>query len=567
MRDSSFSSLNTGNMLNDGHFDLNSVQFCSDSLKQRLKQTMINQELVFARQVFELHQLYEIQIAMTEEIKHRDFDNSSPVNLNNRVKHPMSELRLNAGDYKQKPINLQLSADEFIRQSSHDLSGKQALGRSFPIVSRNSFRHTAAFDLNRSLTIGEDTGKRAVEHKSWMRKRTYWPPPDIIDLEDPNTIFSNDADFGLPSDLITPSSCLKDKNNLQSASENRTGPLSHGSTSSRPFNDVGLTRHRQTLCNTGFCQDFVATNKSAPRERIKLDLNIVLLEDLSCISCSPSGVAITKTVHSLCPGTSSVSPTSPRRSHFSSCAEIHEVGRNSIITAEGPLSRGDKSESNEGKIVYVDLESDSGEELCNSGDQKIESVGSTSIEMENVPKLCPSYNESQTVDICPEKAYSGSPDSNVHCSSSKEAELDGTEQKAAELLMQLSLPKLIYPKVSETKEDDVRQCSSKSYEALVLNTKECGPDDYCISSNAIVEDVSAKKDGRYKLKRGTRMKDFQKDILSSLSTLSRHEIREDLNIFEGIIKSREYKRTRAKIANEVDWCRPTRTKRSRISRR
>ncbi|KAK9733306.1 hypothetical protein RND81_04G059000 [Saponaria officinalis] len=73
------------------------VQFCSGLLKERLKQTMIDQELVFIGQVFEHHRLYGIQIAIIEEIKQRGFDNynsffgadSCPVKLNDQVKCPM----------------------------------------------------------------------------------------------------------------------------------------------------------------------------------------------------------------------------------------------------------------------------------------------------------------------------------------------------------------------------------------------------------------------------------------------------------------------------------------------
>ncbi|KAL9231113.1 hypothetical protein vseg_006375 [Gypsophila vaccaria] len=524
-------------MLNGDHRDLNSVQSCSDPLKERIKQMMIDQELVFVGQ---------------------------------------SELRSITPGYKQKTVDLQLSADEFIRQSAHDLSGKEALGGSFPVVSRNSFQHTASFALNRSLTIAEDTSKRVIEQSSWMGKRPYGSSPDIIDIENPYTSYSNNDKHELD--------WFFGKNILMGSSQNRTRHVYYGSSSRRPFYDVGLTRQRQTFCNMGFDGDSVATNTSLLHERFKLDLNTVQHEDSPCVSFRPSGIvnqeatafsAMTEKSCSPCTVVSYVKPTSWKDSNFSSSAAIRGVGQNSVDIAGGKLSRGIKSEVNEGKIVLIDLDSDSGEELCNSGDPKIESVGSTSklfngfaceIDMENVRKPFSSSDEKAHSGVL-EQRSSESPDSTIHCISSKAAEFDVAEQKAVEILVQISLTKLSYSKVSESEEDDTPQRSSESYEAMVLNMKECGPDDYCASSNATVEVVSEKKDSRYKLKRGTRMKDFQKDVLSSLSTLSRHEIREDINIFEGVIKSREYKRMRTKMADADNWCQPTRNKRSRISRR
>ena len=51
VREASFSSFHKSKMLIRSDLDLNSVQNCTDSIKQRLKQTMLNQELVFMRQV------------------------------------------------------------------------------------------------------------------------------------------------------------------------------------------------------------------------------------------------------------------------------------------------------------------------------------------------------------------------------------------------------------------------------------------------------------------------------------------------------------------------------------
>jgi hypothetical protein len=43
-------------MLMQGDFDLNSVQICTRSLEEALKQTMLNQEVIFRKQVCGHHQ-------------------------------------------------------------------------------------------------------------------------------------------------------------------------------------------------------------------------------------------------------------------------------------------------------------------------------------------------------------------------------------------------------------------------------------------------------------------------------------------------------------------------------
>lgn len=109
------------------------------------------------------------------------------------------------------------------------------------------------------------------------------------------------------------------------------------------------------------------------------------------------------------------------------------------------------------------------------------------------------------------------------------------------------------------------QYSSDSYESLVLKLKESSIDDDCVSSKPFELDEMDKKECGIKLRRGRRLKDFQRDILPSLSTLSRHEIWEDINIIEGVIRSREYKKLRAQTASEEKWFTPVRSRRSRLN--
>ncbi|KAK2993844.1 hypothetical protein RJ640_012805 [Escallonia rubra] len=117
----------------------------------------------------------------------------------------------------------------------------------------------------------------------------------------------------------------------------------------------------------------------------------------------------------------------------------------------------------------------------------------------------------------------------------------------------------------DNKKREQPQVSSDSYESLVLNLKECTADDYCVSSHAYeVGDLGTKECG-IKLRRGRRLKDFQKDILPSLASLSRYEICEDINIMDGVLRSREYKKFRSKMSNGENWFTPVRNRRSRLN--
>ncbi|KAJ4915638.1 hypothetical protein Rs2_01188 [Raphanus sativus] len=94
--------------------------------------------------------------------------------------------------------------------------------------------------------------------------------------------------------------------------------------------------------------------------------------------------------------------------------------------------------------------------------------------------------------------------------------------------------------------------SCDSYELQTLGISETNTEeDLCVSSMArdelsnIARDSSRKETG-LKLRRGRRMKHFLREILPNLTSLSRHEIREDINILEAVLRSREYKKMQGK---------------------
>ncbi|KAJ0256889.1 T284 protein [Hirschfeldia incana] len=133
------------------------------------------------------------------------------------------------------------------------------------------------------------------------------------------------------------------------------------------------------------------------------------------------------------------------------------------------------------------------------------------------------------------------------------------EEMAAESLVHISAVSyqnqdLESKPVSRTNSLEYWSCDS--YELHTLGISETNTEeDLCVSSmardelNNITRDSS--KETGLKLRRGRRMKHFQKEILPNLTSLSRHEIREDINILEAVLRSREYKKMQGKTKDVV----------------
>lgn len=113
------------------------------------------------------------------------------------------------------------------------------------------------------------------------------------------------------------------------------------------------------------------------------------------------------------------------------------------------------------------------------------------------------------------------------------------------------------------KQHDLQPECSDSFEANVLKLTECSVDDCCVSSVPFEASSTHKKDYGISLRRGRRMKDFRKDILPSLASLSRHEISEDMRLMETVLRSREYKKNRSKMKGKENQFKTARNRRSR----
>ncbi|XP_059657488.1 uncharacterized protein LOC132304017 isoform X2 [Cornus florida] len=196
------------------------------------------------------------------------------------------------------------------------------------------------------------------------------------------------------------------------------------------------------------------------------------------------------------------------------------------------------------------------------------------------PNKFPKSESSQVVETpsCEQdRISSDSIELNHQCSNKKKEELtevDDLIQKAAESLIHISLQgptstPNCFAKARlnefENEEREQPQYSSDSFASIVLKLKEQSADDDCVSSQPFEVNETDKRDCGIKLRRGRRLKDFQRDVLPSLASLSRLEIREDINIMEGVLRSREYKKMRSKMAAGDNWFAPVKSRRSRLN--
>lgn len=161
-----------------------------------------------------------------------------------------------------------------------------------------------------------------------------------------------------------------------------------------------------------------------------------------------------------------------------------------------------------------------------------------------------------------------------------EEDTDYTVQEAAHSLISISLQQTSpcnqdsetkfgsneIENIKENKKKPIPSSSIDSYESLVLKLEESSMDEDSATSKAFEINEFDQKESGIKLRRGRRLKDFQKDILPTLASLLKHEIWEDIKILEGVIRSREYKRlNKTKTCKGENWSTPVKSKRSKVS--
>ncbi|KAF8413005.1 hypothetical protein HHK36_000977 [Tetracentron sinense] len=115
----------------------------------------------------------------------------------------------------------------------------------------------------------------------------------------------------------------------------------------------------------------------------------------------------------------------------------------------------------------------------------------------------------------------------------------------------------------ENGESKQSQYSSDSFESITLRLTESSANDYSVSSRQVEVNETDKKGCPYKLRRGRRPKDFQREILPGLTSLSRHDICEDINSIGEIVNLKELRKNRSRKVGGGNWCSPVRSRRSR----
>lgn len=680
-------------MLMRGDFDLNSVQICTESLKEALKQGMLNQEVIFRKQVEELHRLYTTQKTLMENLAWREFHTynsrkprtqpsllscANPKGYETFTKETTFSSILMVGptqstgcvsaegQFRQRPLDLQLPTDQYIRHVGSELK-----------VSPGS---------------GEYHWSKGCAKRTWSHNEDQSRVHHVIDLEESIERVSNE------DEKCAPFFCnAAHETHITDNSESEVSVLSESIISSSVKKDlpVGIADNcslvdskrceEQNYSNKGFKSSHVSIpnlnlptmlQESPSSKVVRVDLNKVQLDDSSCDSddlmvsqpsaASPAHVFIdlvgrdhvdtcasptwrkrsnnctNETVDMICQDDAMNSSLDPKKSRAEILArtskfdgmggtEVGTLGFEALRPSPGPREvqgchssdfgngnvgllpdnllnepnrtcRGtrqmnfEKSEvvdlvpsgSDQSRTTVLDGSDNISPASCKSRSSIDNDVNSLKTEhsgneMGSSNLLASDHlsgtnivsQGSETVSVDQEQGSSDSSASKHESGSKKEESCEADEQihRAAESLLHFSLEissgkqdcstKAILTETKNEKREQP-QYSTDSFELITLNIKECSAEDYCVSSKPLEVNEVETNDFSLKLRRGRRLKDFQKDILPGLPSLSRHEILEDVNILEAVLRSREYKKIRAGMANGHCWSTPVRSRRSTL---
>ncbi|GAB2300877.1 hypothetical protein Dimus_034913 [Dionaea muscipula] len=481
-------------------------------------------------------------------------------------------------EFKQRPIDLQLSADEFISQfNNSDFPVEESVTN--PFEACNGFKSSLYIEKvsdvkDEKLSMGIRDG--IIKKNGHRKKRCSIVPHDVINLEDPSfSLLLNDhARSTFSSGLAASSSRPGAKRNL-----------THGFTiNSSSLADVGSTSYRQTSFFSDFHgqeSEIRSTNFSTlkPRwmSRKALDLDLNLPEVDASLFSSDNSTVLNSVDHRFSLDTSlspcSINSNSSYIFQNSSSQQIDGVTHGEKnCTEKSPAKATESGGANGSKLVIIDTDqSPSSPSLhCNEDLSSHEPAGSASKLSDGIS--CDAMQSG--IDRGGDSHISIANELHkVSLGSSSVVEVDERVKMAAEAIVCISS--------SQPQVDDIdnlwadSDCSSDSYELLVLKQRESGPEDsdhHALLKPKPVEVSDSEKkvsvSPHYKLKRRTRMRDFQKDILPAMSSLLRYEICDDLSTIDNAIRSREYKEMRSKMgSNQGTRCTSTRSRRSRTNYR
>ncbi|KAG0490324.1 hypothetical protein HPP92_007187 [Vanilla planifolia] len=218
---------------------------------------------------------------------------------------------------------------------------------------------------------------------------------------------------------------------------------------------------------------------------------------------------------------------------------------------------------------------------CKRMDSNITSSSITNLTQtatrDSADKLCNAYS-SLDASTRPPAAFSITDDSVTTQLNSSKAEgytsaklnqgQDITIATAAEALMNISSGKISIPtgqfdgiQVEDDESEDwcnQVQCSSDSFECMTLQLSEIRSEDQLMLPEPLSVNKAGKNDISLSLRRGRGLRDFQKEILPGLVSLSRHEICEDLHNIG-------YNLRRVSCRSSgANWFLPVRSRRSRL---
>lgn len=534
-------------MLTVGEFNSSSMQEYTNSLEEVLKHKMIGQEIVFRKQVYELHRLYQIQKMLTGDPGCKELD-----------------------AYAFWKGRLQSPARPLTNLKRYAALAEGRLSRNLAVVSTEFLNLNWFSDCNVSLRdevdltlrIGGDTRKICRDNKDCYEKNARSFPHCFFDLEASTSTISQE-DIRIASALSYATPITGSKQELQFHGQANTysamTDIPHMAVCNSNVNRGKSNEEENSFClghrepNSGISSDEASMKgKSfASNESIEFDFDLNKVQSDDSFDLNDPADPCLWT-----PGSSSpfdklkgIYSDEGSCSHAASCEKVNGDRLNE--PSNFPVKK-DASKENLADIHNV---------------EKIEMLE------ENVALLQP----------CKSKINLEETNINANCSTTlsvenmEEESLEGDAlvQEAAELLFHFSLGSSVSIRdystnagsnLNDNKGSDRPQCSSDSYESLVLKLEETSADDYCVSSKAFEVEEFEKKEYGVMWRRGRRLKDF-KGILPNLVSLSRHEIREDVGIMEAVMRSREYKRMRSKAVNGVNWYTPTKCKRSRPRQR
>ncbi|XP_021810337.1 uncharacterized protein LOC110753701 [Prunus avium] len=669
-------------MLMRGDLDPKSMQAYTGSLNDVFRTTMLNQEVMFKKQVHELHHLYGIQKALMQNVGRMEFGR-----YNFRKASAESTLLPCRNSTRDEPM-------DFLEgyKGVYDKIQPRTPDLKLPSVQCISYIDPA--ELTLSLSIQEDSRREGGTKRAWFDVETHSCSQQVIDLEESiertsieglehSPSFSSATpikNFGAKHDsevsvLFDPivSSCGKenllfhaaDSNPLSDYSE--WNPFNQGlkkRSGGIPINNLSTTRQHFGSCEAGLLDlnkiqhddssclsndptvahpstassshafhglvgkveegtpcfgtgkkkndndsnkasetfqkddsgDFASMNSKRKNERTdywggnsKVDvLSISEMGHVSLEAACRSKIDLREAVccHSNDPGKGNdgfIMGLLDSRTH--SCEAAKQVNHENNKAKDPIFSHSDLSQKRDqdgrGNISSASCKpgwiGDNDSSSIKTMQSEVEYKNSNPFCVDQFSETHVGYQVSETLMVEQDQRSSNNSQLKHKClnKEGESAELDVLIKEAAEALVGISLEnssgyqdcpyKVGVSNKMEMKESEQPQYSSDSFELITLKLTESSTDDYCVSSEPSEVDYTDRKDFGVKLRRGRRLKDFQRDILPGLASLSRQEIREDINIMEAVLRSREYKKLRAKAADGQSWCAPVKNKRSRLN--